>query len=187
MKFLAAIFAFVICASASAYAQTQSMYLEGTWSYTASDDLNVGGSNIPMDSGYLAGFAIGGLLANAISLELETTYGDRDAKDYPVAMTAFAVMLNTYYNFQIANAVGGYFGGGIGGAHLELEDGPYSNDEIVFAYQLMVGLTYAVNNIILFTEYRYQASQDANIGSTDVEYNTHNVGFGVRIPFSTFR
>lgn len=186
MRIFAAAIAFLFFASGAAFAQTP-MYVEGTASYTASNDIDFGGWGLPMDNGYLVGFAVGGLLANAMSLEAELTYGSRDAEDYPVTMTAFAIMLNTYYNFQLANAVGGYFGGGLGGAQLEIKDGSYSNDDFVFAYQFMVGLTYAVNNIILFTEYRYQASQDGDFNNVNVEYNSHNIGIGVRIPLGSAR
>ena len=81
------------------------------------------------------------------------------------------------------NAVGGYVGGGIGAIKVELETPGPSADEIAFGYQAMVGLTYAINSASLFAEYRYQAAQDVTFTGTDLGYESHTIGGGVRFGF----
>ena len=69
MKILTAALAFMLFASGAAFAQAPSRYVEGTAAFQASGDLDILGNSLAMDSGYLIGFAIGGLLANAISVK----------------------------------------------------------------------------------------------------------------------
>jgi len=183
MKLFATVFAFLLVLSGTAFANGKA-YVEGTVAHSDSGDLDVGGYGFPTDSTYMIGLAIGGLLANAVSVEGELTYSKRDIGNYNESLATMAIMANVYYNFQIANMIGGYAGVGIGGARQDLDWSGGSDDKFVAAYQVLLGVTWAVNNIILFSEYRYQASQDADFGGTDVEYNSHNVGVGIRIPLN---
>ncbi len=181
MRILIAALVLAFGVSAPAFANG---YVEGTAAYSQSDDLDSGNSSFAMESGYLIGLAIGGTLANQVSLEGEVTYSDRDFENYDANLVAIALMANLYYNFQVANAVSGYFGLGLGGVQVEVENSSFSDSEVVFGYQFMAGMMYGLaNGVWLFGEYRYQAAQEAGDGSNSIEYNSHNIGGGIRAGF----
>ncbi len=169
----------------SAPALATEYYIEGTAAWSTTNDLDIGPISLDTDDSYLLGFAFGGNLSNQISTELELTYSSREYSLIPVDLNATALMANAYYNFPIANTVGGYFGGGLGAVRIKF-DGPgaFSDDDTVIGGQVIGGLTYGVSDgVTLFTEYRYQMAADADIGGQDVEYNSHNLGGGIRITF----
>lgn len=183
------IFAGLFCALLFALpAHANGNYVEGSAAYTTSNDLDYGGSSFDMEAGYLIGLAIGGTLANSVSVEGELTYSDRDYENYDSSLAALGLMANLYYNFQIANAVGGYFGGGLGPMRVAYDGGgvfsSYSDEEWVFGYQFLIGLTYGMaNGVTLFSEYRFQNAQDADLAGQDVQYQSHSIGGGIRADF----
>jgi len=62
---------------------------------------------------------------------------------------------------------------------------PNSNeDDTVFAYQVGVGVGYAVNEKInLDVKYRYFGTSDPEFDTTEAEYSSHNVYVGIRVSF----
>lgn len=183
MKRLFAATACALCLAGPALAE--GYYVEGTLAYSMTDDLDVGPINLGTDDSYLIGGAFGREYPGNFSAEVELTYSSREYSLIPVDLNALALMVNGFYNFPIANTVGGYFGAGIGAVRIDFEGpGPFSDNDTVFGGQLMGGLTLDVSeNVTLFTEYRYQMAADADIGGQDIEYNSHNIGGGVRIAF----
>ncbi len=183
MKRLFAATACALCLAGPALASEY--YIEGTAAWSTTNDLDVGPVSLETDDGYLLGFALGRALDSQFSAEVELTYSQRQYSGIPVDLNATALMLNGYYNFPIANTVGGYIGAGVGGVFVEFDGpAPFSDNDTVLGGQLLGGLTYGVSEgVTLFTEYRYQMAADADIGGLDVEYNSHNIGGGVRIAF----
>jgi opacity protein-like surface antigen len=60
----------------------------------------------------------------------------------------------------------------------------YSNSDGTFAYQVGAGVGYAINEkITLDCKYRYQWCSELSYGTTDVEYNSHNIFVGIRYAF----
>ena len=147
-----------------------------------------------------------------------TSYGDlspqqkqgleEDSKgenDIDSKVSAFAFMLNAYYDINTGSSIVPYLGGGLGMLNLstdaESTEGlTYGNlliddSDYVFAYQLAGGLGYRIESegtdIILSVDYRYLASfEDAEFtgelaGNTTVEteFSGHYIGGGVRLAF----
>ena len=179
----------IVCALFFALpAHANGNYIEGTAAHSSSNDLDHGSSGYSMASGYLIGLAIGGVMANQVSIEGEVSYSTRDYEHAGSSLVAMAVMANLFYNFPIANSVNGYLGLGAGPTRVEFDGGgsysSWSDEQWVLGYQFMIGLTYGMaNGVTLFSEYRYQAAQDADLAGADVEYNSHNLGGGVRVGF----
>ncbi|MBA3005330.1 MAG: outer membrane beta-barrel protein [Proteobacteria bacterium] len=110
-------------------------------------------------------------------------------------MTATTFFANGYYDFKNNSPFVPYLGVGIGYANIELNDVKvdpwdvgYSNDDGVFAYQLMAGVSYAINKTVaLDFSYRYVGAADPSFddygGTTDFEFASHNFLLGARMSF----
>ena len=111
-------------------------------------------------------------------------------------LTSNSLFANGYYDFKNNSPLVPYLGAGIGYANVELNHirsdagyGSYSNDDSVFAYKLMAGVSYAINkNVAIDLSYRYvgaaNPSFDEGYGSTtDFEFSSHNFLLGARYTF----
>ena len=85
-----------------------------------------------------------------------------------------------------------YLSAGLGFAKVEVNDLnvpgsglPNSNDDdTVFAYQVGVGVGYAVNEkVTIDAKYRYFATSDHEFDTREAEFASHNFFFGVRVNF----
>ncbi|MBE0596451.1 MAG: porin family protein [Desulfuromonadales bacterium] len=99
--------------------------------------------------------------------------------------STFSLLANAFYHLLPEQTVSPFIGGGLGGAKVETRfQGDGSEDDLVFAYQLAVGIDFAVSqkgNIDL--QYRFFATSEIEHGSTDLEYTTHNLLLGFRYHF----
>ena len=152
------------------------------------------------DPGFGLAAAVGYDFLNGIRTELEIGYKMNDVDKIRVSgspsagfkgdMSAFTVMGNVFYDFLPNEKVSPFLGAGIGFANLDFDisDINVSDDDNVFAYQLMAGIAYALNhNLILDVQYRFFGTEKPsfNLGfpASFDEYKTHNILFELRYAF----
>jgi len=98
-------------------------------------------------------------------------------------ISSWGVMANGYYDFASGTAFRPFIGAGAGYVNVRLEDGG-SEDDSVFAYQLMAGCGYALSNSVTFDlQYRYFATDDPDFDGFELDYRTHNLLAGLRFNF----
>jgi len=155
------------------------------------------------------GFAIGGAVGydfGAFRLEGEVAYQKSDLDKLTVSAdgmggsaklsgdgTSLALLANGYYDFHNDSAFTPYVSAGIGFAKVSINDFgspsleiPSSGDEddTVFAYQVGLGLGYAVtDNWIIEVKYRYFGTADPEFEGLTAEFSSHNILAGVRFSF----
>ena len=90
-------------------------------------------------------------------------------------------MVNGFYDVENKTPFTPYIGGGIGFANVDLD----SEDDRVFAYQLGIGVGYAIDEVItLDLGYRYFATSDPEfLGGIKAEYSSHNLLVGIRVTY----
>lgn len=162
----------------------EGLYVEGTLGYVIPNEVEVGGIDADTEGGLMVGGAIGTLLDQGVTIEGEVTYSARDFDGTSAELSALGVMANAALDFDIQNNIGGYVGGGIGVVNIDVEGFGVSDNEWVFGYQFMAGLTMSGSeNAEFFAEYRYQGANEASIQSVPVNYTSHIIGVGARFGF----
>lgn len=137
------------------------------------------------DGGVGAALGVGSL--NGLTLETDGN------------VSALSVMANVFYDFRLARRVKSHVGGGVGVAHLSIDDAAIlgvtviDDDDIVFAYQVGGGVGFEVTPATtIFLDYRYFATLDPTFSffplgglgvAFDSEYASHNVSVGIRYNF----
>lgn len=152
------------------------------------------------DSGLTVGAAIGYRFGNG-RIEGEVSYQQNDVDqtsalgvslDSTGDTEGIAFLLNGYYDFTNTTAFTPYVSAGLGYAKIEINDynipgsgiPNFSDDDSVFAYQVGLGIGYAVTDkVTLDAKYRYFATEDAEFDTSEVEIASHNVLLGVRFNF----
>jgi len=108
----------------------------------------------------------------------------------------WSIMANLWYDYDLGNNFYAIAGGGVGAAHLNLEynaamptyfggTATYALDDSGwgFAYQLGAGLGYELGGgIMLSAQYRYFASSEIDVASTELAVESHNFLVGLTIP-----
>lgn len=180
-------------------------------SYVQDADLEFEGTNIgdiDFDTEVGLGIALGfrpyysnSFLDNT-RLELEYTYRDLPTNQLESAaviqslegaLTAQSVMVNAFYDFNTNAKLTPYVGAGIGLANIEMDIDSIqvADDDTVFAYQAMAGVSYAPSSIPR-TEfgvgYRYFGTrnpefQNSRAQSFEHPLDTHNLEFHGRFRF----
>ena len=113
--------------------------------------------------------------------------------------SAFAVMANAYYDFDIGYSVSPYLGIGIGFANIEVDTG--SSDTVLaiddnsseFAWNVMVGISeHASEHIVLSLGYRYFGTTEPELSASALGVSSvklkakielHEILFGFRYNF----
>jgi len=142
--------------------------------------------------------SLGYYFTDNVRVELEGSYRNPDVERSSInGAGAFNVngefettglLANAYYDFLPHSWVNPYVSAGIGGAY---HDGTVTNagltfqgDDTVFAYQLGAGFNVALTQkLLFFTDYRYFATEDAQLGTTEVEYKAHEIRAGLSYGF----
>jgi opacity protein-like surface antigen len=97
---------------------------------------------------------------------------------------SMALMGNVVKDIKTNGPLTPFFGIGIGISKLDAELQGESEDDTVFAYQLILGTGIEVaENAMLDISYRYFATDDPEYDGTEIEYGTHNFMLGVRFDF----
>ncbi len=192
--------------SAFVFAQT-GPYLSATIGTNNPIDSDVTDSTMPgitteisYDTGFALGAAIGYGFGN-FRVEGEVSYAKSDIDQTSVLgmsfdstgdATATSLLLNAYYDFTNTSAFTPYVSGGVGFSKIDVNDynilgsgdPDFTDDDTVFAYQVGVGVGYAVNNqITIDLKYRYFATEDSELDTTKAEIASHNLLLGVRFNF----
>jgi len=152
------------------------------------------------DTGWTLGAAVG-YRFNNVRVEGELSYQKNDAdqlsqmgdiSDMKGDATSTALLVNGYYDFANESAFTPYISAGLGYAKVETNDmnvvgssgSDFNEDDGVFAYQVGAGVGYAVNeNVTLDLKYRYFATEDAELDTSEVEFASHNFLVGIRYNF----
>ena len=164
------------------------------------------GGDISLDGGLGLSAGLGYQLANGLRFEAGLAYQKNDldkGKDATgevkmngdVSSTAF--LASAYYDIPTGTKFSPFLGGGVGLAKVRLNDVAleggehWDNNDVVFAYHLSLGVSFAVNpQLNLDAGYRYAATEDLRFSSggpwdKDVEITnaSHNLFAGVRYAF----
>ena len=187
----------------SSMAAGDSMYLKGNLGVGMAKDTDInnmpeaaGTAKMTFDSGFLATIAAGYDFANPFRVEGEYLWqkNDLDQLSYNNRFGNFkqgdlktqAFMVNGYYDVDTGSSWSPYIGAGLGWAKLDLNTPalPFSDNDNVFAYQFMAGVTYAITDKwSVDGQYRYFGTTDATISGADFNENSNNLLIGLRYSF----
>lgn len=166
-------------------------FTTGTTTYATDFDAGI---NVAVKGGYEFG-------PLRVEGEIQVASNDLDAADYyyeDAAMGSVSFLLNGIYAFLPSAPIHPYVGAGIGFANVGINNAraprsgapdDYIDDEdIVFAYQLIVGAEYNLfENGALYAGYHYLATSDPEFegryNTYTAEYVTHNIAAGFRYSF----
>ena len=198
----------LIGAGAANAQRHQGWYVGGGLGATFANDSDVEGAGVNTSSELNVG-AMGALSAgfgfpNGLRAEVEGAYRKNDV-DSTSGVTSgtgdigvLSGLVNLLYDFDTGTPWTPYLGGGIGFGRLKVENltlpagfGSADDDAHALAYQGIVGVGYRLaENLQLFADYRYFATDDGNInrtggtaGTVDVDYSVHTVMAGLRLLF----
>jgi len=149
------------------------------------------------DNGVGLSLAVGSRISDVIRAEGEFSYRKNDmdtlSANYmgmpgsiPVngEIESMTLMGNFFADIDTNSAVTPFIGAGIGFSKVDGELEGDSEDDTVFAYQLILGTGFKVNDVTnIDVSYRYFATADPEFDGTEVEYATHNFMAGVRLTF----
>jgi len=199
--------------SISSVASAQGLYVSGKLGLAIANDSDISdpdlsaaypgaGVSIEYDSGLALAGAIGTGFSNNVRIEIELAYQKNDLDKITANVSipgvgsgsgslgldgdvsSIAGLLNGYYDFKNTSAFTPFISGGIGMANVEFDAYGSSDDDTVFAYQVGLGIGYAINEkVSLDLKYRYFGTADLEFDTTEVEYSSHNIYAGVRIGF----
>ena len=199
LKKVALLVALCVCLSTPAMS-ADGPYLGINAGVTSTVDSDVSAEGITVEDvfSFDSGYAVGGALGYKIGMgriEAELGYKSADLDKATVlgySLTAsdgekisvLSLMANGYIDFDASPAVKPYLMGGIGMANITLEDNTDDLDDTVFAYQVGLGLGFALNDrFTLDLGYRYMGTADPTFDGVDVTYASHNVLAGLRFNF----
>lgn len=165
------------------------------------------GSEISFNGGFGLLFAMGNEI-HGIRYEGEFSYTTSDVDQItslvplgPLAagthsmegeVSRISLMGNVYKDFNTNSPVAPFVGLGIGISQVEGEMtsiagiplGTGSEDDTVFAYQVLLGCAFKVNEKMnVDVSYRYFATDDPTFDTTEIEISAHNILAGVRMAF----
>lgn len=181
-------------------AQGPSFYVSGFGGLTLLSDADlyqsgVGSDRFSYDAGGGVGASVGYRWPFGLRTEFEFSYRSNDVNTidgFSVSgadTSSLAFLGNGWYDFNLGSGLLPYVGGGLGVANVKLNLAGTEYDDTVFAWQLGGGLGYQIMpGIVLFTDYRWLATEDAVILQTapsdiKLEYSSHSIMFGARAHF----
>jgi opacity protein-like surface antigen len=150
------------------------------------------------DTGAGIVWALGSSFQNGGRVEAEWGYRSNSFDEFKVDgggkvglygdISSHSLMGNAYYDISTEGSFSPFIGAGLGFAYLEADfdyfDRDDDEDDTVFAYQLILGGSFASSEqLSVDLQYRYFATDDPEFGGLDAEYSTHNVMIGFRRSF----
>lgn len=182
---------------AFAVAPAPGAYVSGNLGVSFLEDSDLSASGMSAELEFDAGAALGlaaGYNLGAFRVEGELGYAKNDIDKATITglgsgrvsgdVTSLSFLVNGYYDFVNSSPFTPYVSAGIGFARLDasLEGG--DDDDDVLAYQVGVGVGYAVNEkVTIDLKYRYFATDDPKFDGIDAEYASHNIFLGIRYNF----
>ena len=172
-------------------------YFSGNVGIGWADDIEVTDAiELSFDPGYGISAAFGHVYNNNFRAELELNYFASDVDEVTLVGvgsapvdgdgTVIAVMLNGFYDSMPSQTLSPFVGAGIGYANAELDILGESEDDNVFAYQLMAGFTFKLTEKLKSdVQYRYFGTEDLEFeaGIDGDSINSHNLMVGLRYSF----
>jgi opacity protein-like surface antigen len=189
--------------SSSAYS-AEGLYVSGNIGFAMLSDSDITDSGATITTEYDTGWTLGGALGydfNRFRVEGEISYQTNDVDkigamgvsfDANGDVSSLAFLINGYFDFVNDTGFIPYLTAGLGYAKVEFNDlsvpalglSGGSDDDSVFAYQVGLGVGYAVTEkVTIDVKYRYFATEDLEFDTTEVEVASHNFLFGVRFNF----
>ena len=168
------------------------------------DNSNLTGGGADAASGFGGRLAIGHAYSPGWRTEIELGYRRNDIDKVGGTTvngeaSALSGMINGYYDIATNGPLAPYFGFGLGLARVSVDsplptlapaqDGRLDDGDTVFAYQGILGVSYAVSDALALTaDYRYFATQYPSFGTVagaqvDGEYESHAMFVGLRFSF----
>ena len=150
------------------------------------------------DTGAGIVWAVGNSFQNGGRVEAELGYRSNSFDEFKVDgggkvdidgdIRSSSLMGNAYYDISTEGSFSPYIGAGLGFAYLKADfdyfDSEDDEDDTVFAYQLILGGSFASSEqFSVDLQYRYFATDDPEFDGLDAEYSTHNVMVGFRRSF----
>lgn len=163
-----------------------------------------------LESGFLVGGAVGGLVYDSLRLEGEVSYARNEAEgptDFPGLivlptegdLSAIYLLANLWYDVDVGRRVTPYIGGGAGVAFVDADlslplastVAGLKDDDTAFAWQLGAGVKYGLSrDFALELGYRFRRVEGADFDSglfsgafEDAELESHNALIGVTYKF----
>ncbi len=161
--------------------------------YTATSNDVDGHDNVTAAGIALDGLDAGVLLTGNVG-DLGVTVGDLVANGQGEVETS-TFLVNGYYDFKNSTAFTPFIGAGIGYSNVEVEYEPSNvgiidDDDDVFAWQIMGGVSYSINdNFHVVGSVRYRETDDAEVNSDllpaefDIETEATIIDLGIRYTF----
>ena len=179
------------------------LYMSGTLGFARVQNADEESSPVrySYEDGFNVGVAMGYGVTENLRFEAEVSYLENDMDKVSVAavgssptsgdISSIALLFNGHIDLKNDTPFITTLSAGAGIAKVDLDvdsvSGIYvgsSDDDKVFAYQVGIGLGYALQeNVILEFKYRYFATDDFDFQGSDVEFKTHNISFGTRVFF----
>jgi len=175
-------------------AESEGIYTSGNLGVTNWNDASLGNSaTIDSDTGIVIDGALGyrwgqfrgeGELSyqkNDLYNYIEDGYVERIKGD----TTRNSLMFNGYYDFANSTPFTPFLGAGLGLSHIKVDARSYGEcTDTVFTYSASAGVALKINDAMsLEVKYSYLATSDLDLDGSSLEYNNHNVMFGVRYNF----
>jgi len=180
----------------------EGLYIGGGLGLNYHEDADVEGPFLDGDIELDLGYAILGVVGYSFDgprIEGELSYRNNGTNEANLVNTApraidtspdgqyetVALMANAYYDIGTGTFVTPYLGVGVGGAYADYDD---IGDDIVFAYQGIVGASFALDdNLEAFVDYRYFATTDVDGGkigrAAEIDNRHHTLMAGLRYNF----
>jgi len=185
----------------------EGLYISGNLGFAMASDSDLTDSTVPgvtVNTEFDTGLAFAAALGydfNRFRVEGEISYQTNDVDkigaqgvffDATGDATALSFLINGYYDFVNRSAFTPYISAGLGFAQVEFNDlnisgsgfPGSSDDDTVFAYQIGIGVGYAVTEkVTIDVKYRYFGTEDSEYDTTEAEFASNNFLFGVRVYF----
>jgi len=183
----------------------EGFYVSGNIGFAKADDSELTDSTgITVDTEFDTGLSFGAALGydfNTLRVEGEISYQQNDIDkigtegDYFDATgdaVVLSFLMNGYYDFVNSSAFTPYVSAGLGLAQIEFNNlnisrlgfSGSSDEDTVFAYQIGAGVGYAITEkVTIDVKYRYFGTADSEYDTTEAEFASHNVFFGIRLNF----
>jgi OmpA-OmpF porin, OOP family len=166
--------------------------LGGMWVDLRDTDVRAPGPNLSVnfDDGWGAFVAVGKQF-ELFRLEGEAAYRRNDIDSIGIAnlgsgkVEAMSGMLNAYLDFDMLQ-FRPFIGAGVGMARIEADLGEVGtfgrvdDRDDVFAWQGIIGLSFAMQPVGFDIGYRYFTTEDPSFGNFKSEYETHNIYLAIR-------
>ena len=172
-------------------------YLSGNFGAVAVNKTTVQFGSLSGDASFKAGSVFTGAFGSDVDFHnsgrVELEFAQRFSEIDEVApakfdVTALSVMFNAYHDYKTNYAISPFVGLGLGIAELEAEvnylGAVGKADDLVFAYQVMVGVGYEVfDNLFLDAQYRFFGTGRPDFQGVKADYRTNNFLAGIRYRF----